>query len=283
MRVGGWLWMLGLALAPSVGAEEPEEAEAALVVARFEDIEPMLPPAGARQWDPGPLVEAIARSSFTFTPKHYYELLDKRVHVDVVKIVASRSGVFYDPAALPLDEIQARSRRGQTSAQVALGSSNFVEMFEFFNDRKNELDAAEARIGPSKPKGSNESDSVFEKRERVRLERLAHARGPTEGRIEATTFQVDLPAAVVDRDGCRRSVAQVDMTDIPLELFRTTAGTTATNAPIAVSGASLESARFTLETPKRFEALGRCGTTGTRLRLTMQRTWDGKWTGQGGF
>ncbi|MEZ5247637.1 MAG: hypothetical protein R2707_21300, partial [Acidimicrobiales bacterium] len=55
------------------------------------------------------------------------------------------------------------------------------------------------------------------------------------------------------------------------------------NTPVEVSGTSLDSARFTLESPKRFEAVGRCGTTGTKLTMTLHRTWDGKWDGQGGF
>ena len=74
------------------------------------------------------------------------------------------------------------------------------------------------------------------------------------------------------------------MTGIEIELFRTGMGTIATSAPIECrSCATIDSARFTLENPRRFEAIGRCGTTGTKLSLTLNRNAAGTWTGMGGF
>ena len=278
--VGALCVVVGSA-APAV-AEEPEDK--GIVIATFDDIFPKLPPEGARQWDPAPLVEAIGRSEFTFTPNHYYELLDKRVHPEVVKMVCAKAAVFCDPNALPLDEIEARARAGQTPVTKSLTQSNFVELFEFFNDVKNDLDRAEANVGPLAPMGRSESVSVYERRARTRLERLAKARGPAEGRVEATTFQLSLPAAPADRDGCMRSVATVDVSNLTLDLFRTAAGSTATHNTVAVRGSStIDAARFTIENPKRFEVLGRCGTTGKTLRMTLNRTWDGSWSGSGGF
>ena len=255
-----------------------------LTVAKFEDILAALPPPGATKWDPAPLVGAIGRSTFAFTPKHYYALVDASANAEVTKAVAARAAVFYDPKALPMDTQIANARRGQPKSTIAIGPGNFVELFELFNDVKNDIDAAAAKVGPSAPQGPTESVNLYERRVRTWEEQLVKVKGPLEGRIEATTFQVTLPATVVDRDGCKRSVASVDMTAIEIGLFRTGMGTIATSAPVECrSCPTIETARFTLENPRRFEVLGRCGTTGNKLSLTMNRAAAGAWTGVGGF
>jgi hypothetical protein len=255
-----------------------------LVVAKYEDIPPLLPPKDATRWDPAPLVAAIGKSTFPFTPNHYYALLDLGANAEVLKIVAAKAAVFYDPKALPIAELARNARAGQPKATIPIGSGNFVELFEFFNDVKNDIDGAVARIGPAAPRGPSESSSLYERRIRGRQEDLVRAVGPFEGRAEATTFQVTLPATVQERDGCKRSVASVDMTDIEIALFRTGMGTIATVAPVQCrSCPTVETVRFTLENPRRFEAIGRCGTTGSKLSLAMNRSADGTWTGLGGF
>ena len=167
---------------------------------------------------------------------------------------------------------------------IALGPSNFVELFEFFNDTKNDLAAAEASVGKVTPQGPTETINLYERRMRTREENLIKAKGPIEGRIDHTTFTVDLPAVVTERDGCSRSVATADMSELPFDLFRGAMGTVAAAAKLSMSGSTnIETAQFTIEGARRFEAIGRCGTTGTKLKLTMSRSWDGKWTGAGGF
>jgi hypothetical protein len=265
-------------------AQEPPPAPAAPVINRVEDIYPLLPPPGARSWDPTPVVAAVNASTFAFTPKHYYEVIDKQVPPEIVKAVAAKAAVFYDANALPLSVQAANARRGQPSQTINVGASDFVVLFEFFNDVQNDILEAEGRLGPLQPRGSTESVNVYEKRVRAREEALVRARGPLEGRIEATTFLLDLPASVVERDGCKRSVTTMEMTSIPIELFRTGMGARTTTAVMDTKAApTIEKAQFTIESPRRFEVIGRCGTTGTRLRLTAKRTFDGKWTGQGGF
>jgi hypothetical protein len=46
---------------------------------------------------------------------------------------------------------------------------------------------------------------------------------------------------------------------------------------------TIDKAWFTVEGTRRFEAIGRCGTTATRVRLTLNRGHDGAWTGNGQF
>lgn len=264
-------------------AQEPKPAPA-LTVDSLADIYAALPPEGAKNWDSAPLVDAIGKSAHVFTPNDYYEVLDKQLIPEIVKVVAAKAAVFYDANALPLDAIAAKARLGQTKTTIQIGAGNFVEVLEFFNDVKNDLVAAETRVGAATARGTTESQNAYERRIRTRAEALAKAKGPVEGRVEATTFQVELPATATELDGCKRSVAQFDASGLPFELFRTTFGTTATNAVVDTKGSTtIEQARFTLENPRRFEVVGRCGTTGTKLRMTLNRTYDGKWRGQGGF
>jgi hypothetical protein len=272
------LWWCGLVSAVAADA-------APITISKFEDIVPLLPPPGASKWDPAPLVAGIGASTFPFTPKHYYALVDRgNVHPDVVKAVAAKAAVFYDPNAKPLAVIAQNARQTASPSTITLGQSNFVELFEFFNDVKNDLAAAEAAAGPNTPQGASENANIYERRVRTREEKLVAAKGPIEGKVDRTTFVVDLPASVLDQGGCKRSVATVDLDELSFDLFRTAMGTVAPVAKVTLTGSTnLETAQFTIEGSRRFEAIGRCGTTGTKLKMSMSRTWDGKWAGSGAF
>jgi hypothetical protein len=258
-------------------------AEDGITITKLEDIYPLLPPPGATKWDPAKVVEAVHASDYEFTPKHAYELVDRQVHPEIVKAVCAKAALFYDPSWKPMSVIAAEARRGQPAQTIPLTNADFVRLFEFFNDVKNELEAAEGRIGPLQAQQSSESVSMFERRARKRDEDLTRARGPHEGRIEATTFDLTLDATTADRDGCSRAVAEVDLSNLSFDLFRVGMGVKEVSNPVTVKSSSIESARFTAESPRRFEVLGRCGTKSTRLRMTLVRTWDGKWSGAGTF
>jgi hypothetical protein len=273
-----------LALLTTPGAQAQEDAGASgIEITKLGDIYPHLPPEGARNWQPQPLVDAIRGSGLTFSPKDVYELVDNRVHPDVIKIVADMAALYYDGSMQPLSEMQAMARKGQPRTSLDLTEGNFVQLFEFFNDVQNEIAEAESRVGPKKPKQPDESVSVFERRVRAWEERRVKAVGPFEGRGEAMTFNLTLPATVQDRDGCKRPVAQVVLTDLDFDLFRTGMGVKALENVVEVSSGNIERMAFTVEGDRRFEALGRCNLTSTRLRATLQRTWEGAWTGSGSF
>ena len=273
-----------LLCASSAGAAETPAAEGGIVVAELADIYPHLPPEGARSWDPKPLIEAIRASSFEFTPKHVYELIDRQVHVEVIKTVAARAALFYDPATmLPLSAQSERARQGAMKQTVTLDERSFVQLFEFFSDVHNDLAEVEKRVGPLQPRQPNETQSMFERRARARDERLVKERGPFEARVANTTFALTLPAQVVERDGCARAVASWDATAVSFDLFRSTMGTTkASAAPVTLTASpTIELARFTVDGTRRFEVLGRCGTTASRVRLNLNRSPEGQWTGNG--
>lgn len=267
-------------------AQQPAPAPSGIVINKVADIYPILPPAGARSWDPKPLIDAIKSSTATFTPKDVYELIDRKVRPDVITPVAAKAGLFYDPnSMLAIADQQAKARGAAMKSSLTLDSATFVQLFEFFQDMKNELDAAEARVGPLQPQQGNETQSIFERRARSHQEQVVKARGPFEGRIQNTTFVVTLDAAVTDRDGCSRSVATWDAGAVSFDLFRLGMGTTkASTALVALSTSpTVEKAQFTLENPRRFEILGRCGTTASKGRITMTRTPEGAWSGTAAF
>ena len=276
MRALLWLSIL-------TSAAPAEDGDGGIVITKLEDIYPLLPPEGATKWDPAPVVEAVKASDFEFTPKHAYELIDREVHPEIVQMVCAKAALFYDPTWKPLHVTAADARRGQPAETLSLTESSFVRLFEFFNDAQNDIAAAEGRVGPLTAQQASESGSMFERRKRKRDEDLARARGPHHGRIEATTFDLTFGATTAERGGCSRAVSEVDLSSLSFDLFRLGMGVRDVSNAVAVKSSSIESARFTTESPRRFEVLGRCGTKGSRLRLTMARTHDGQWSGSGTF
>jgi hypothetical protein len=267
-------------------AQQPAPAPSGIVVNKVADIYPILPPAGAKSWDPKPLIDAIKASTATFTPKDVYELIDRKVRPDVIAPVAAKAGLFFDPnSMLAISDQQAKARGSAMKQSLTLEDATFVQLFEFFQDMKNELDAAEARVGPLQAQQGSETQSIFERRARSHQEQVVKARGPFEGRIQNTTFVVTLSASVSDRDGCSRSVATWDAGAVSFDLFRLGMGNTKVSVlPVQLSASpTVEKAQFTLENPRRFEILGRCGTTATKGRITMSRTPEGVWTGTASF
>lgn len=261
-------------------------APSGIVINKLADIYPALPPAGARSWDPNPLIAAIKASPATFTPKDVYELIDRKVRPDVITPVAAKAGLFFDPnSMLALSDQQARARGGAMKQTLTLDHTSFVQLFEFFQDAKNDLDAAEARVGPLQPQQGNETQNLYERRARAHQEQVVRARGPIEGRVQGATFVVTLPAAQAERDGCARAVAAWDANPVSFDLFRLAMGTTkASGVPVTLaSSPTVEKAQFTLENPRRFEIVGRCGTAGSKGRITMTRTPEGAWTGSASF
>lgn len=275
----GWLltWSAGVA-----EAADPAPEPTGIVINKVADIYPILPPPGAKSWDPKPLVDAIKASTATFTPKDVYDLVDHKVRPDVIQPVAAKAGLFYDPnSMLAISDQQAKARGAAMKQTITVDGPQFVQVFEFFNDMKNEIASATTRVGALEPQKPNETASIYERRARSHQEQVVKALGPYEGRIQNTTFVVTLPATQQDKDGCNRAVAVWDGAPVSFDLFRLGMGTTkASTVMVALANSpTVEKAQFTVEPPRRFEVLGRCGTTGKQVRLTMSRTPEGAWSG----
>ncbi|MCA9492076.1 MAG: hypothetical protein KC621_19220 [Myxococcales bacterium] len=257
-----------------------------IVIEKVGDIYPILPPPGATRWDPNPLIEAIKASTGTFTPKDVYELIDHEVRPDVVSAVAAKAALFYDKNNMvSLTVQQQRARGGAMKQTVTLDDNNFAQLFQTFSDHRDAIAGADARVGALGDRRSDESQSMYERRARARDEQLVKVRGPFEGRIANTTFTITLPATVQERDGCSRAVAAWNANAIDFDLFRYTMGTTrAASATVALTQSpSIDKAWFVIDAQRRFEVLGKCGTTGSKAKVTMTRTPEGAWSGSAGF
>lgn len=280
--MAGWLLLIGTFLPDTARAADPAPVPTGIVISKVADIYPVLPPAGAKAWDPKPLIDAIKASTATFTPKDVYELIDKKVRPDVIQPVAAKAGLFYDPnSMLALSDQQAKARGSAMKQTVTMDGAQFVQLFEFFNDMKNEIASATTRVGPLEPQKPNETPSIYERRARSHQEQVVKAVGPYEGRIQNTTFAVTLPTTQQEKDGCTRAVAVWDGAPVSFDLFRLGMGTTKASTVMVqlANSPTVEKAQFTVEPPRRFEVLGRCGTTGKTVRLTMSRTPEGVWSG----
>ncbi len=277
------MWIVAL-LWGGVGAPvaHAEDAEG-ITLTELGDIYPYLPPEGANNWDPQPLVDAIRGSGLTFTPKDVYALIDKEVHPAVTKVVADMAALFYDGKLKSLSQQRIDARKGQPRTSVDLDSSNFVVLFENFNDYENQRIEAEKTLGPLAGRSADESQSVYERRARAWTEQLVKRQGPFEGQAENTTFTVTLAARVDNRDGCDRAVADVLLGQIDFDLFRLGMGVKTLENIIDFQSTSTEMVRFTVEGERRFEAVGRCGTRAGNFKATLHRTFEGSWSGSGGF
>lgn len=263
-------------LQPAWSADDDEP----IVINRVRDIYPLLPPPDARHWDPTPVVEAIEQSSGTFTPADAYALVDREAPPEIIEAMSHRAALFYDPSWRSLDAQRIAARTPQPPQTISVGQGDFAVLFEFFNDVKNDIAQEEAALGPLQ-RGPSETDSLFERRSRKHTEDLIRATGPHEARIEATTFNITLPASTQQRDGCSRAVASVDLSALDFELFRLGMGVRSAYNDVKLRSSTIESARFDTRSGGRFEALGRCGSTGKQAKLSLTRTHDGVWSGTG--
>ncbi|HHO53576.1 MAG TPA: hypothetical protein ENK18_22565 [Deltaproteobacteria bacterium] len=278
-------WMGLLAVAVLTSASQPgwaADGEDPIVINQVRDIYPLLPPPDARRWDPAPVVEAIEVSTGTFTPADVYALVDREVQPEIIEAVSHKAALFYDPTWRSLDAQRIAARTPQPPRTISIHQDNFAVLFEFFNDIKNDILQEEAALGPLQ-RGPSETDSLFERRSRKHTEDLILARGPHEARIEATTFDITLPASVQQRDGCSRAVASVDLSHLDFELFRLGMGVRSARNDVSLRSSSIESARFDSSNGGRFEVIGRCGSTGRQAKLSITRTHDGSWSGTGGL
>jgi len=258
-----------------------QDAPAGIEIRRLGDIYPHLPPPGATRWSPDKLVAAVDASSIRWSPNDVYELIDKEVPQPVIKVVAGKVGLFYDGSQLPLHVQAEKARQGAPAETVTVNEANFGDFFAWFEKAFAEVEAAEEQVGlPMRKQG--ETESQYERALRAADEERVRLVGPHEGRIQMATFQLSLPATIQNKDGCERPVAVGDASSVDFNLFRETMGTRLTETLVQITSRSVDKLAFTV-TPRSLFAMGRCGAKGSRLEMTMKRSADGAWTGNGDF
>lgn len=269
------LWMLLIAMV------DPSFAEDEVVIRTPADLVERLPPPDATRWDATAVVQAIAASPHDWSPADVYELVDRRAHEDVVRAVCREAGELYDERWQPLDQIAAQARQGQAPQTLTLTAANFRTLFTTLAELESDVRRAAARVPTLAPQKPGETQRIYERRVRRHAIDEARAKGPAQGRIDATTFDITLPVAQANRDGCTRPVAAVDVSDLPFATFRAGMGVPDRTNPVEVSSSTIEHAEFSSNQGFRFEVWGDCGKTADEARLTISRTWNGQWSGRG--
>jgi len=267
---------LTLAFAQSDGATSGIE------IHRVADIYPHLPPPGARRWDPAKLVEAVEASTRRWEPNDVYELIDHEAPEPIIKAVAGKVGLFYDGSQQPLQAIAEKARAGAAPETVTV-DGDVSQLFTWFENIFKERSAAEDQLGIPHMKASNETEHQYQRRMREYEEKRVALVGPVEGRIQMATFEVTLPATTANVDGCERPVAIGDASSVNFDLFREVAGSRAPETLVQLTSYSAEKMMFAVAPQRRIEAHGRCGKSGSSLKMTMKRSADGAWTANGDF
>jgi hypothetical protein len=277
-----WL-LLALVLAP-LGA----------YAGTYEDVLAMLDKPDTKPVD---VVAAINASTDKWLPHHVYALIDRHAPREVIGAVAAKAAVFYDGSQLSLDDQGAATRAAVPPEVVPVHSADdLVMIFEFFNDVKNEIDAAKASAGPKPTQNAGEMEAVFDKRARAFDESVVAAIAPSEGKIDATTWAVELPAALgaPDAKGCQKVELLADLPSVGYLLFRTAMGGNLVLYDVTFpKPITVEKLQWGGENSRRLQGTSWpiCDPTalatlssGVKFKGTLHRTHlGGDWTGTGEF
>ena len=259
-----------------------QEASEGIEIRRVGDIYPHLPPPGATRWTPDKLVAAIEASSVRWSPADVYELIDKEVPQPVIKAVAAKCGLFYDGSQLPLQVQAQKAREGAPAETVPVGEDNVGAFFGWFEQVFADIEKAEEQV-PVTMRKPNETQDQYERRQRANEEQRIRLVGPHEGRIQMATFELSIPATVAEREGCVRPVASLDASAVDFDLFREVMGTRLTETLVQITSHSVDKMAFSVAPRRELYALGRCGAKASRLEMTLKRSADRVWTGNGDF
>jgi hypothetical protein len=246
------------------------------------DIYPHLPPPGATRWDPAKLVAAVEASTRRWEPDDVYELIDREVPEPIIKVVAGKVGLFYDGSAKPLEQIAAEARAG-AAPQTVVVDGDVAPLFTWFQGVLKERTAAEDALGIPSMRGSNETEHQYQRRMREYEEQRVKQIGPVDGKIQAATFEVTLPASTANVGGCERPVAIGDASAVDFDLFREVAGTRQPETLVNLASHSVDKLMFAVAPQRRIEAHGRCGKSASTLKVSMKRSAEGAWTASGDF
>jgi len=244
---------------------------------------------------PGPeVIEYVHAHKGDWLPRHVYQLIDAKAPPDVIRVMAAHAVVFYDGTTpKSLEAVAASARVGMSPQTIVL--TDFLILFEWFGDLKTEADGLRAGIPALKPQQGGETPAQYDIRKRTYDEDVILAVTPVEGKIDLTTFEVELPATyTADAKGCAVGTAEVALDQVNYFTFRTAMGTT--NPKVAVApkkSRSIAGGEFYNGETKYFRITSKaaCGEAGNSLivgggkaKLQLSRTAKGgDWSAAGEF
>lgn len=241
------------------------------------------------------IIEVVHQNKGAWMPRDVYTLIDKQAPTDVIKAVAAHAVVFYDGTSpKSLDAIAAEARAGMPPQTVR--ADDPIVMFEWFADVKADSDALRATVPPVTPQKPGETPAQFDVRKRQWDEDLVRTLAPVDGKIDTTTFLMDLPATfALDAKNCAVGTAKVSLDAVNYFTFRTAMGSTLAKVPVApkksrsIAGGEFFNggeAKYLLVTSKPVcgEPAGGLVSGGGKAKLQLSRTSKGgDWTAAGEF
>lgn len=245
---------------------------------------------------PAEIAELITKSTDPWLPHDVYALIDRRAPVEITKAAAGKAAMFYDGKnLLPMDDLWKREIATVPPQTIDIKSdAEFSKIFEFFDSIKAESDAAKKGAGAKPTKNASETDNTFDKRARAADEQLVGILGPIEGKIDQTTFSIEVPLKLGAYDGSRcwgAPTYHVDLSSQPFQSWRNTNGTKGDQVVVLdKKSTNVASVKWIGTTPYGFDVVGKSlcpyeyagelGGQGVKLKLTMKRTRKGEdWTG----
>ena len=243
------------------------------------------------------LVQAVNASSFDWSAKDVYVLVDLDLPPEVLKPAAAKAGIFWDGTAQSMRSLHAKHQSRAPAETIRITSNDdFVILFEFFNDIKNALTLAEQQAGTLVPRMDHETDDAWFLRERKHQEDLVAARSPVHARIAATTFEIEIHGGFTPYDGsCTQGTVSIDLCPVDFGLYRYALGGRRVDLPLSLDADNVQTAQFKASGSRVFEATSTpvCVSesaaaslteAGSTLSVTLRRPPDSdQWTGSAEF
>ena len=243
------------------------------------------------------LKTAVESTTFDWSFEDAYMLIDAEVPEDIVRIGTGRAGMFYDGTNKSMNQIWEAGYATAQPQTIKVTNTDFVVVFEFFNDQKYAIQATADRLGSVEPQQSYETDDVYFERKRRHEEAIHAATAPIAGAIEKTTFEAEVTGGFKPHDGsCGAAEVQVDLAAVSFDLFRYTLGGKRTKVPIQTSGSNVATVEFAAASGSRFfqatsnpicvssGAYSGLQSAGSKLKVTFQREYGSdNWKGSAEF
>lgn len=269
-----WGVVVGLAQEPAVVVHDVDGAIEALE-------------AGSAAAD---VAAAIRDSDTAFRPRDLYALADEEVPEEVLKAMAARTSIFFDPQQIKsLGAYAAGYRSGQPRKEFNVAAGGLTEVMTWFKGLEDQRQALVDGVAAPPGQGADELDHAYDLRMRGHQQELARLTGPIDGQIEATTLVLRLPVAAGPHDGSCGVLSVEEVAAVDFFTFRGGMGVTDRKNVIALESRSVAEALFQTSPSRALVATSHnvcvpasqwaSTAKSASLRGELRRSANGKWSG----
>jgi len=217
-------------------------------------------------------------------------LADEEVPEDVLKAMAARTSIFFDPQQIQsLSAYASGYRAGQPQKQFSVGAGGLTEVMTWFKGLEDQRQALVDGVPGPPPQGADELDHAYDLRMRGHQKELARLTGPIDGQIESTTLVLKLPVVAGAHDGSCGVLTVEEVAAVDFFTFRGGMGVTDRKNPITLESRSVAGALFQTSPSRALAATSHkvcvpssqwAGTAkSASLRGELRRSANGKWSG----